>query len=202
LEFEITVKSEKLKVGEGVVANLDSVLESEGVKELRSERVDPAWELPDLIIVDGGKGQLSADYEVLLQYRQKFAEQGLEFSVEMCSLAKREEEIFLPDMSNISAPLGKEGGILLSGQAKFLIQRIRDEAHRFAITNNRNARLRTISKSKLDEIPGVGPTTKEKLLKTFGSVERVMNALDTNQELVLELIGKSLTAKLRKWFGI
>ena len=158
------------------------------------------WALPDLIVVDGGKGQLDADYQALLSL-------GLESKLAMVSLAKKEEEVFLIDHNQVliklpNAKLGSQGGILLDGQTKFLIQRIRDEAHRFAITNNRAARLKTATKSELDSIPGVGPKTKIKLLQTFGSAQAVAQALYDNRELVYELVGNSVTAKLKIHFGI
>jgi excinuclease ABC subunit C len=158
---------------------------------LESKKVNP-WVLPDLIIVDGGKGQLSADLAILDEYKAKYASENMCFEVEMCALAKREEEVFLPNRSE---------SVMLDGQTKFLVQRIRDEAHRFAITNNRNARLRTISKSRLDEIPGIGSVTKQKLLSTFGSIEGVVKSLDKNPELLYELVGKNVVNKLKEVFN-
>jgi excinuclease ABC subunit C len=144
------------------------------------------WKLPDLIIVDGGKGQLSGDFEVLVEL-------GLESKVAMCALAKREEEVFVPHNSE---------PILVEGQTRFLVQRIRDEAHRFAITSNRNARLKTAHKSKLDTIPGIGQVTKQKLLSVFGSVENIINTLYSSPEMVYELVGPNITEKLKKEFGV
>ena len=151
------------------------------------------WKLPDLIVVDGGKGQLSADEVIVEEYKMRFGEENLPFDVELCALAKREEEVFRPNVP---------GSVILEGDQMFLIQRIRDEAHRFAITNNRKARLRQIQKSELDEIPGVGPKTKQRLLQTFGSVQAVGQALFTNQELVYELVGENVTKKLKQHFGV
>ncbi len=151
------------------------------------------WELPDLIIVDGGKGQLSADLEIVENYQKIFKEKNLSFAVELCALAKREEEVFLPYRSN---------SIILENQTKFLVQRIRDEAHRFAITNNRNSRLKTAAKSQLDDVAGIGPKTKQKLLEVFGSVQNLTDNLFNNSELVYEVVGKSATTKLKKHFGV
>jgi len=148
-------------------------------------KVNP-WELPDLIIVDGGKGQLSSDEMVLAEF-------NLLGKIEICSLAKKEEEVFLPNQTD---------PVLLEGQARFMVQRIRDEAHRFAITSNRNARLKTASKSQLDDIAGVGPVTKQKLLSTFGSVTEIAAAIDKNPELIHELVGASVYSKLKKFFGV
>ncbi|MBC7472033.1 MAG: excinuclease ABC subunit C [candidate division SR1 bacterium] len=149
------------------------------------------WELPDLIIVDGGKGQLSADLEIMDEYRQLFLTKGLKFDVDVCSLAKKLEEVFVPNQNE---------PYIFSGNAHFMIQRIRDEAHRFAITNNRNARLKEISVSELDSIPGVGEKTKQKLLQVFRSKENIIKNLYSNQELVIETVGENITKKLKKQF--
>ncbi len=167
-----------------------------GLEYRNGESKDKAWKLPDLIIVDGGKGQLSSDYKVLVEF-------GLENEVQMVSLAKKEEEIFGVDMSIYNGyQFGREGGILLDGEVKFLVQRVRDEAHRFGIKNNRNARLKTISKSKLDDIGGIGEITKNKLLKQFGSTENIIQNLYNNPELVYELVGKNIVSKLKSAFGV
>ncbi len=151
------------------------------------------WKLADLIIVDGGKGQLSADLTILEEFRAKFLENDIEFKVDICALAKREEEIFLPYNPT---------PVLVENQTKFLVQRIRDEAHRFAITNNRNARLKTAKKSQLEEISGIGQITKEKLLTAFSSVDNIVDNLYKNPELVYELVGKNITQKLKTHFGV
>jgi excinuclease ABC subunit C len=159
------------------------------------KEVDKAWKLPDLIIVDGGKGQLSADFSVLTSL-------GLQNQVAMVSLAKNEEEIFSINDLDPSLPRGKQGGVLLSSEPKFLVQRIRDEAHRFAIKNNRQARLKTIQKSSLDQVAGIGNKTKTKILKRFGSVENLMQNLIENPDLVYETVGKNITEKLREQFNV
>jgi excinuclease ABC subunit C len=151
------------------------------------------WTLPDLIIVDGGKGQLSSDLDVLEQYKQIFAQNNLDFVVEICALAKREEEVFSP---------GKHTPVIFTGQTLFLIQRIRDEAHRLAITNNRKARLRSIQDDDLIKIPGVGIKTRQKLLQKFQSLENLINHIHSHPELVIEAVGKSIYEKLKKQFGM
>lgn len=118
-------------------------------------KVDPSFALlPDLLIVDGGKGQLGRAVEVL----QRFDLMG---RVPVVGLAKQEEELFLP---------GRSDSILLPrhSQALYLVQRVRDEAHRFAITAHRNRRSKIGLASQLDEIPGVGPTRRKALLRHFG----------------------------------
>ncbi|MGB9586414.1 MAG: helix-hairpin-helix domain-containing protein, partial [Anaerolineales bacterium] len=127
------------------------------------KKADPAFSvLPDLLIVDGGKGQLSRAVAVLERF-------GLTARVQLAGLAKQNEEIFLPNQAQ---------SILLPrhSQALYLIQRIRDEAHRFAITGHRNKRTRQGLASRLDAIPGIGPTRRRQLLTQFGSIEGIQNA--------------------------
>jgi len=118
--------------------------------------------LPNLLIVDGGKGQLSRAMKVLDQF-------GLKDSVPVIGLAKREEEIFVPGEScSIRLPKKSEG--------LYLIQRIRDEAHRFAITAHRKRRSKLGLASQLDTIPGIGPTRRKALLQHFGSIDAIRKA--------------------------
>ncbi len=118
--------------------------------------------LPDLIIIDGGKGQLSRAVKVLDEF-------GLSQKVPVVGLAKREEEIFFPHKSE---PL------LLArhSQGLYLIQRIRDEAHRFGITAHRARRSKQGMASRLDSIPGIGPARRKKLLIHFGSLDKISTA--------------------------
>jgi excinuclease ABC subunit C len=118
--------------------------------------------LPDLLIVDGGKGQLSVAVEVLQAF-------DLLDKVPVAGLAKQREEIFLP---------GKPKPVLLPrhSQGLFLVQRVRDEAHRFAITHHRQRRRRAGVASQLDSIPGIGPARRKALLKAFGSIEGIRAA--------------------------
>ncbi len=140
------------------------------------EKNAPAY--PDLIIIDGGKGQLSSVMKVI----------PAEFKGMVISLAKREEEIFVPGKSE---PLEIDP----HSAASKLLQRCRDEAHRFAITFNRSLREKAITKSSLDEIHGIGGATRKKLLKTFGSIRDIRNA--SNEELRKVVSEKQLKA-LRK----
>ncbi len=116
--------------------------------------------LPDLMIMDGGKGQVSVAVTAL-------AEAGLEIPV--AGLAKSQEEVFVPGRKE---PLDTEP----YPRAWFLLQRIRDEAHRFASQYHRSLRDREMSKSVLDDIPGIGPRRKRELLKAFGSVQELARA--------------------------
>lgn len=137
---------------------------------------------PDLIIIDGGKGQLSAALDA-----GKAAGINTD-EISFCSLAKQQEEIFLP---------GKSSGMLLprNSQALYLVQRIRDEAHRFAHDFNRSSHVKKIVKSQLDQIPGVGAIMKRKLLKTFGSVHGIK---DAPIEELIKCCGEYIANKLKE----
>ncbi len=132
-------------------------------REAPGAKLDPAFAfLPDLLIVDGGKGQLSRAVAVLQAFE-------LQDKVPVVGLAKQQEEIFRP---------GYKESLLLPrhSQALFLIQRIRDEAHRFAITAHRNRRGKTGLASRLDAVPGIGPARRKALLQQFGSIEAIQQA--------------------------
>jgi excinuclease ABC subunit C len=120
------------------------------------------WPLPNLVIVDGGKGQLNAAREV-------FSELEVSADVSLVSLAKQNEEIFIPNQSN---PVW----LPRDSQSLYLVQRIRDEAHRFAITYHRGVRSKKAFKSRLDDVPGIGPKRKAALIKQFGSVKALRDA--------------------------
>jgi excinuclease ABC subunit C len=131
--------------------------------------------LPSLIVIDGGKGQLAAGMRALAP----FAERG----VTVVSLAKRLEEVYVPDRS---APLD----LAADSEASQLLQRVRDEAHRFAIDHHRGRRDRAMTGSVLDELKGVGPARKRALLQYFGSPERFLAATREELEAVPGLPGK------------
>src|SRR5205085_12007515 len=123
-----------------------------------AERERPAGERPgkfqyppQLLLVDGGKGQLGVAVEVL-------QELGLDDEIPVASLAKRFEEVFVPGQADpVRVPRQSE--------ALYLLQRVRDEAHRFAITYHRELRGKRMTKSALDEVPGLGPTRRKRLVK-------------------------------------
>jgi excinuclease ABC subunit C len=131
--------------------------------------------LPSLVMIDGGKGQLSAGMKVL----QPFVERG----VTVISLAKREEEVYVPGRSE---PLD----LPRDSEANKLLQRVRDEAHRFAIEHHRGRRDRAMTVSVLDELKGIGPARKRALLRHFGSPERFLAATREELESVPGLPGK------------
>ena len=120
------------------------------------------WQsLPDLVLIDGGKGHLSAALEVLLEL-------GVAH-IPLASIAKKEEEVFIPEMADpVVLPR--------SSQGLYLVQRMRDEAHRFAVTYHRKLRSKKSVGSAMDEIPGIGPRRRKALLRQFGSVQAVRDA--------------------------
>ena len=123
--------------------------------------VDSFGVIPDLVLIDGGKGQLSAALEVLL-------EMGLD-DIPLASLAKENEELFVPHTPEpIILPR--------DSQALYLVQRIRDEAHRFAITYHRNLRSKNSLKSPIDNVSGIGPKRKRMLMRRFGSLKGIKEA--------------------------
>jgi excinuclease ABC subunit C len=126
-------------------------------------RKQAAWALlPDLLLVDGGKGQLNVAVEVLESF-------DLFGQIPVAGLAKREEELFLP---------GRKDPVLLPSRSQglYLVQRVRDEAHRFAITSHRSRRRKMGLASQLERVPGVGPARRTTLLKHFGSIEGIRAA--------------------------
>jgi excinuclease ABC subunit C len=150
-------------------------------------KIDPSFSvLPDLIIIDGGKGQLGRAVEVLKDF-------DLLDRVHVVGLAKREEEIFMPFHSDpIILPRNSEG--------LYLVQRIRDEAHRFAITAHRGRRTKEGLASQLEKIPGIGPVKRKALLKKFGSIDAIAAA--SKEELMLtDGITSSLADAIRDYFG-
>jgi len=138
-------------------------------------------ELPDLVLIDGGKGQLSAATEAL-------AELGLG-DQPVASLAKREELIFVP---------GHDEPVALPRSSPILqfVQRVRDEAHRFAIGFHRQTRSKRTLRSELDDIPGIGPIKRRKLLSRFGSLRGVRGA---SIEELTSAVGRTTAERIRAW---
>ncbi len=140
--------------------------------------MNEGWALPELIVIDGGKGQVSAAVEAL-------RELDLDH-IPLVGLAKRLEEIVLPDRSDT---------LLLpkSSSSLRLLQHLRDEAHRFAITFHRELRARRMTQSELTEIPGVGPKTLKRIFAAFPSVTAVSEAsLETLQEALGKATGRNV----------
>ena len=139
---------------------------------------------PNLLLIDGGKGQLNVAVRVL-------EDLGLE-EIAVAGLAKRFEEVYVPGRSDpIRIPRDSE--------ALYLLQNVRDEAHRFAITYHRQLRAKKLTRSILDDVPGLGSTRRTRLLKQFGSVKRMREL--TEDEIVAiawlpEAVGRALFARL------
>lgn len=152
----------------------------------RLKEIQKLENIPDLIIIDWWKWQLSSVMEVINNYKKEFPEcVELLDKLQLCSLAKREEEIFLPWVSE-SIIIDKDSNILR------LIQKIRDEAHRFAITFNRDSRIKASKKNILEQIPGIWPKTRAKILKQYWSInsikhdENLKKIINKNQIEALE----------------
>jgi excinuclease ABC subunit C len=141
---------------------------------------------PQLLMVDGGKGQLGVAVRVL-------EDLGLADEIPVCALAKRFEQVYVPGRSDpITIPRRSE--------ALYLLQRLRDESHRFAIGYHRQLRKKRMTKSVLDDIPGLGPTRKKRLVKEFGGVKAVRKAeLEELQELTWlpDAVAEAVYAKTR-----
>ncbi len=146
--------------------------------------IDEGTPLPDLIVVDGGKGQLSAAYGVLTNL-------GIADKVQIVGLAKRLEEIFYP---GDSTPLYLDK----SGETLKVLMHIRDEAHRFGITFHRNKRSAGQIKSRLENIPSIGKSSIEKLLKRFKSIKGIREA---DFDELVETVGKQRAEALRNYLG-
>lgn len=155
----------------------------EAVHRRYRRMLDEGHELPQLIVIDGGKGQLGAALKSLRLL-------GIEKKVTVIGIAKRLEELFYP---------GDQYPLYLDKKSETLkiIQHMRDEAHRFGITFHRNQRSRKTFVSELENIPGIGKTTVEKLLKAFKSVKKIRDTSDEELRKVLNL--KQITA-LRDYF--
>lgn len=147
-------------------------------------------EIPDLIIIDGGKGQLSSAMEII---------RPLKIQTRVVGLAKRLEEIYQVVSNKIDEFEFEKIILPENSEALYLIQRIRDEAHRFAITYHRNLRSKGVKYSELDKIEGIGPATKKKLISSFGSVQKIKEAeLFELERVVYKNLAKKIKEELRQ----
>jgi len=152
---------------DGSAAEADGALKGASGGEQEAEPEGGWAEMPDLVIIDGGQGQLNAALEVL---------DTMEITeLPVVGLAKENEEIYIRDRATGRA-LADPVLLPRTSQAMYLVQRIRDEAHRFAITYHRAVRGRTGLRSALDEVQGIGPKRKRELLRRFGSVRGIRAA--------------------------
>ena len=142
--------------------------------------------LPDLVMVDGGKGQLSSAIDALVEIGCP--------PLPVIGLAKRNEEIYLP---------GRSEPVVLDrhNPALRMLQALRDEAHRFAITYHRELRNKRIEQSRLDEIPGIGDTRKKQLLRAFGSLRALKKATPDEVAEKVPGIGEALAEKILAALG-
>lgn len=152
-------------------------------------RVKDRWPLPDLILLDGGKGQLNAGLAVLHE---------LGLAVPIAALAKREEELFVP--SGVGRTSNTLASIRLppTSPALFLLQRLRDEAHRFTLAYHQLLRKKRMTRSALEDIPGVGDVTRKKLLRSFGSLRAVRAA---SREDLTNVVGQKLAETIASIFS-
>ncbi len=149
---------------------------------------DETWRLlPDLLLVDGGKGQLGVAVEVLEAF-------GLRERVPVAGLAKRFEELFVPGRSrSIMLPRRSEG--------LFLLQRVRDEAHRFAITSHRRRRRKAGLASVLEQVPGIGPKRRKALLQAFGRDIEAIRRASVEELCAVPGITAEIAARLKETLG-
>ncbi len=158
----------------------DVAMMKEVIKRRYTKVLERGWELPDLILVDGGKGQLNAAVGVLEDLSIK--------NLPIIGLAKKYEEIFLPDEKE-PIVLPKTSPVLK------LLQRVRDEAHRFAVKLHKKQREKRMRDSILDDIKGIGPATRNKLLKHFGSVAGLKRA---SYDEIVGVVGSKIAEILVK----
>ncbi|MCA1735692.1 MAG: hypothetical protein LC739_06170, partial [Actinobacteria bacterium] len=173
--------------GQDDFAAMEETLRRRFTAYLREQRKSPAEQgkfnyPPSLVLVDGGPGQLGRASKVLAE---------LDLQIPVAGLAKRMEEVYLPGQPEpIRIPRDEE--------ALYLLQTVRDEAHRFAITYHRNLRSKRMIDSSLDTVEGIGPTRKKALLKRFGSLKRIRAASrDELKEVLPEAVAAELYSSLR-----
>ena len=161
---------------EEVLARRVSQLLEQSDRSPHDDKRDESFaSVPDLIVIDGGKGQLSAGMRALAPL--------VERGTAVIGLAKRLEQVFVPGRSE---PLE----VASDSEALRLLQRVRDEAHRFALDHHRSRRSKAMTSSLLDELRGVGPIRKRALLEHFGSPERLVAASREELEAVPGIPGK------------
>jgi len=163
---------------------------NEAITRRLSESNVKKWGLPNLFLIDGGKGQVSS---------AKNAMDQAGFSIPMIGLAKRYEELIIPTRSELQEEFAKKPQFEISilptnSDAIKLLQRIRDESHRFAVSYHSTLKRQRQTSSVLDDIPSIGPSTKRKLLKSFGSLRGVVNASDAD---LAKIVGAKKAKLLR-----
>lgn len=160
----------------------DKIDDFESMREIMTRRIkeiENTKKIPDLIIIDWWKWQLSSVLEIVEKYKEMWWELAKQLeNLQIVSIAKREEELFLP--------YEKKSILLEKDDIKIrLVQRIRDEAHRFAITFNREKRIKSMKKNILEELPWFWPKTRKKMLEKFWSIENIKNHSEKEIQTVL-----------------
>jgi excinuclease ABC subunit C len=173
--------------------NADILEETEAVDEAPASGMQHSWTLPDLVIIDGGKGQLSAAMEVMRELKLAIPTIGVAKEEGSHSKLNTAEEIYIP---------GASDPIILprSSQGLYLLQRIRDEAHRFGITYHRKLRSEKTFKSVLDEIPGIGPKRKKALMLHFGTVKAI-GAASIDELAALDGMTRDAAEKVKEYIA-
>jgi excinuclease ABC subunit C len=143
--------------------------------------------MPSLVLIDGGLGQLHAAAAAL-------EEIGLT-TQPLASIAKREEIIYVHGQEDDPVVLDRRSPVL------HVIQKIRDESHRFAVSYHRKRREMRDRVSELDEIPGVGPRTRQRLLEHFGSVRALKQAAEKNPDALMAVVNKAAAEKIRNFYA-
>lgn len=181
-----TSKYKKFKIKTLEIWEINDFDSMREIMKRRLLEIKKTWYIPDLIIIDGWKWQLSSVIGIIENEKNNFSwnelsqEEKIYFeniqSLQLVSIAKKEEELFLPGQKE-SILIDKESNILR------MIQKIRDESHRFAITFNRDSRIKASKKNILEELPGIGPKTRSKLLKHYGSISDIVNDVELKKIL-------------------
>jgi excinuclease ABC subunit C len=183
----VDAKSRKSEYRKFKIRSVDGPDDFASMREVVERRyvrlVEEGGVMPDLIMVDGGKGQLSSAVQVLQRL-------GLN-SIPIIGLAKRLEEVFVPEE-------GEPLTIPRTSSSLRLLQQVRDEAHRFAVTYHRKVRTKRILNTELDLIKGIGKTRAKELLESFGSVQGVKFA---TEEQIGEIVGAKLAAEIKDYFS-
>ena len=181
-------KSDYRKFQVKTVSGVDDFASMREIIHRRYKRLqdDKKPTLPSLILIDGGLGQLHAAADALMEI-------GLT-TQPLASIAKREEIIYVHGQEDDPIILDRRSPVL------HVIQRIRDESHRFAVTYHRKRRQMRDRESELDSIPGVGPITRQRLLEHFGSVRALKQAADNDVDALTAVVNKATAEKIRRFF--
>ncbi len=172
---------------------IQALPEDQELDEKQATTPQHDWAMPDLIIIDGGRGQLNGALDVMREMQIDIPIMGLAKDEGSHTKLATGEQIFVPDSPEpIMLPRASQG--------LYLLQRIRDEAHRFGITYHRQVRSNRTFKSVLDEIPGIGPKRKQALLKHFGSV-RAISAASVDDLAALEGMTRDAAEKVKEYIG-